>query len=290
MGFLCFGKEKEFFPVQVGDLTYDITIGQFASQPQNVTSCTYVELCFQYDPGCTDILGWKVNGNIISSTTRCITYFLNSCPLVVEVEFENPCSVMSETFEKTFSCNDPNNPIEDYPTHICLGETWSLDIPGSLLNVNVLSNGPGNNVIVNNNISFVATEIGSVVMQITYEICGKTHSLFIHVSVIGCDGLKENDNEIDLEMRSNAIGENKFGEIKVFPNPASHLLNFHFLNETNLPESVSIFDSNSRMVLNFDPKNLHEKIDISELSNGVYFIQLDFVHSSPYVTPIIIER
>lgn len=78
------------------------------------------------------------------------------------------------------------------------------------------------------------------------------------------------------------INEIEKEDIKIFPNPASDILNIDSKHEIN---SIRIFNSNGKLCLNQNNGNI-EIVNISELSSGIYFIELstkDFVKKLKFI-------
>jgi hypothetical protein len=61
--------------------------------------------------------------------------------------------------------------------------------------------------------------------------------------------------------------------IKVYPNPATEKIRFHFLSEQMEIDQIRILDLSGRMVAEY-PWRLAASYDISNLAKGIYLVQL----------------
>ena len=92
-----------------------------------------------------------------------------------------------------------------------------------------------------------------------------------------------NDVALDNSLASSWSAENQTtlsvdqfnlsGSINVFPNPSSGKLS---ITSSMLISSVKLFDLSGRMLLNKSPQNIIWDADISDFSNGIYLLQIDF--------------
>ena len=83
-----------------------------------------------------------------------------------------------------------------------------------------------------------------------------------------------------------SLNEIAMNEISVYPNPASNSINIDLPYETNSP--ITIVDLTGNVVQRFDAKSKHVKIDVSTLSKGVYFLNIDF-DNSRVIKKIVIQ-
>ncbi|MCI3936993.1 T9SS type A sorting domain-containing protein [Chryseobacterium aahli] len=79
--------------------------------------------------------------------------------------------------------------------------------------------------------------------------------------------LNNSCNNLDLQEQNTS--ENY---LTIYPNPARQFININYSN-TDKVQDVSIFDASGKKALNF--KNKQSKIDISSLSQGLYYITVD---------------
>lgn len=77
-----------------------------------------------------------------------------------------------------------------------------------------------------------------------------------------CDTTIVSSNEIAIE-----------GEIRVYPNPSSGLINFEFVSPINSEMSLTVYDVSGRLVRQIElPRNAHRKS--FSLKAGVYFYSI----------------
>lgn len=82
-----------------------------------------------------------------------------------------------------------------------------------------------------------------------------------------------------------ATDENSLkNQISVFPNPTKDFVNF--ANSEKI-KSLKVYDSNGKLVLS--PKSVMDKIDISKLTQGFYFIEFELLDGSRKFEKIIKE-
>ena len=94
------------------------------------------------------------------------------------------------------------------------------------------------------------------------------------------------DVSVEVEMVISSIGESTLSKINIFPNPTSGLLNVSLQEETTCNLTVS--DISGRIIGSFIINNRNEKIDLSGVQKGIYFIKLQ--QGSEIVTvPLIIK-
>ena len=105
---------------------------------------------------------------------------------------------------------------------------------------------------------FTPSVAGIGVWTITYDFTdanGCTGQSFQTVNVDGCSGLNEN-----TELK-----------YSVFPNPAES--NFTVVSEIEFDE-IKLIDLNGRLLQTF---NSNEQVDVTELSSGVYIIEMEYL-------------
>lgn len=83
------------------------------------------------------------------------------------------------------------------------------------------------------------------------------------------------DVTFTLNLPTAGINEvNKLHNIKLYPNPAHSILNISVADETNMPESYTIYNSLGQIMDNGAITSTLEKLDISKYATGVYFAKL----------------
>jgi len=70
--------------------------------------------------------------------------------------------------------------------------------------------------------------------------------------------------------------ENAFKDFNIYPNPSAQLLNFSNLNSNY---SISLLDISGRLISRCN-LNSNQQLDISNLTNGIYFIQVQSLNKS----------
>ena len=93
---------------------------------------------------------------------------------------------------------------------------------------------------------------------------------------IGYYRLKQVDFDGSFDYSKVILVENFSTEVKLWPNPANSNWIHIALTENNQPTSMSIFDVQGRKILELyiDNSRREYKMDISELSNGIYFLRI----------------
>jgi len=73
--------------------------------------------------------------------------------------------------------------------------------------------------------------------------------------------------------------ENYSNNINIFPNPATSTINIEFDTSTQSKKTISLFDTNGKMVQSFETQNKSYTMNISELPTGVYFLNVRDEHN-----------
>ena len=142
-------------------------------------------------------------------------------------------------------------------TAVCGGVTITLDAgnPGSTF---LWSNGLTSQAIVADTLG-----IGYGIQEITVEV----------TSEFGC----VNNNGISIEfVDCTGIDELHSLAIRIYPNPASGIINVELIGEANSPVDIKIMNVTGKIVLNYDNifvSGTHiQKVDISNFADGIYTI------------------
>lgn len=77
---------------------------------------------------------------------------------------------------------------------------------------------------------------------------------------------------IDGVTGNAGVSDNKTSNVEVYPNPAKDVINIHMKDGITSGYKVSLYDLQGRMVKNFD--KFVETINVSDLSSGLYFLNL----------------
>ena len=77
-----------------------------------------------------------------------------------------------------------------------------------------------------------------------------------------------------VELPTTALSVDEFGltDINIYPNPAENILNINF--KDFLETEAVLYDISGRMVSNKMLLNINNKMDVSQLQNGVYILEL----------------
>jgi PKD repeat protein len=78
---------------------------------------------------------------------------------------------------------------------------------------------------------------------------------------------------VDENGGSISIKENKNIEFEIFPNPSNGV--FFLSQKANTDSQLTVFDIFGKKIINLDFKTESEKLDLSHLSNGVYFLTIE---------------
>lgn len=99
------------------------------------------------------------------------------------------------------------------------------------------------------------------------------------VEVENTEGCKAMSNEIYIDYVS--IGENSFlDEVEIYPNPFNTEFYLQIKLRNNVKTAITIQDMNGKVIicLNYNAiQNIHEKIELSALKPGVYFLKIENV-------------
>lgn len=130
----------------------------------------------------------------------------------------------------------------------------------------------GNRIIIGNNVRIAPQNQGSVYMQVDNNVCLN--------STLRSDIM---DRNISTESRSTGldpfltiskyeIDNSKFDGVKLYPNPTTGIVNVKVSDNTEM-KTVNIFDISGRMLKN-NITIVDNKLDLSHLKNGIYYIKI----------------
>ena len=98
------------------------------------------------------------------------------------------------------------------------------------------------------------------------------------VNAVDANGCEASD-QITINVNTIGIAENELGKyINIYPNPATDILNVAFSFETTKDLRIELLDINSKMInykIYKDFKSDNYLLDLSSLSEGVYFIRIN---------------
>lgn len=155
----------------------------------------------------------------------------------------------------TFKDNSTNNPT---------ARQWTFT-PNT-----VAYQGGTNNASAQPVVKFTATGTYTVKLKATNAAGSDSTTKAAYIQVTGPTAIGE------ISIRENAL---------VFPNPASTVLNI-------IPDfkgaDIDIYDVQG--VLQYSGKAVQDKVDVSALANGLYYVKLRHTHGSGAVRPLVIRR
>lgn len=99
-----------------------------------------------------------------------------------------------------------------------------------------------------------------------YDVTGPVYYSFSTYKILPRDA-----NDIVLVSQV-GMQENQLENIKVYPNPASNFVTIESANQFNA--NILILDTRGALVKQFNLTNTSERIDVSDLSNGIYHIRV----------------
>lgn len=137
-------------------------------------------------------------------------------------------------------------------TNLCRGETATLSAIGA--SSFVWSSGYG---IINTNPAFVMPQVSTIYTVTGYSAFGCASTATINQQVLACVSLPENTGNLD---------------IKVSPNPSQDQITIS--TTLNGYKNIRIMDVTGRVVEELSTEETSPVIDISHLSNGIYYLHL----------------
>ncbi|MFZ4929470.1 choice-of-anchor tandem repeat GloVer-containing protein [Chryseobacterium sp. Mn2064] len=80
---------------------------------------------------------------------------------------------------------------------------------------------------------------------------------------------------IEVNVNTNlSVKENASPTISIYPNPVGNIINIKDLNKDVLSNTIELNDSSGKLVLQKVIRNSNEKIDVSHLNSGIYFMSI----------------
>lgn len=108
----------------------------------------------------------------------------------------------------------------------------------------------------------------------------------IITDIYGCQSSANSGPSFIVTVNTSNVQENKFSNIKIFPNPTTGIFYIQGANNTNL----QIYYALSKIVLEKEIKNDVEKIDLSSYPAGSYIIKINDGEDKYYNYKIIVNR
>ena len=139
---------------------------------------------------------------------------------------------------------------------ICIGETTTLSASGTSL---VSYSWGSNNVSINGQQVFVSPLLNTTYSLSVTDVNGCSNTSSVGVTVLICTGIANN------ELLANAI--------TILPNPNNGL--FSVVTGTNSDKTITVMDATGKVVRHLISKEETVKIDLRELSSGVYYLKLN---------------
>ncbi len=104
------------------------------------------------------------------------------------------------------------------------------------------------------------------------ELSGRTAGETLYVRVWGYSNNDFGDIGIcAYDVNSGAVSENNIEGLKFYPNPVSNTLNIQAKDNI---QAVNIFNVSGQEVMKLQPNATEQKIDMSHLTNGMYFVKV----------------
>jgi hypothetical protein len=139
---------------------------------------------------------------------------------------------------------------------ICIGETATLSASGTSL---VSYAWVSNNVSINGQQAYVAPFTNTTYSITVTDVNGCSNTNTIGITVLFCAGIATNKDLVN--------------ELKIVPNPNNGL--FSLVTGNVLDKTITIMNATGKVVRNFMSKEETVKINLQELSNGVYYLKLN---------------
>ncbi len=122
---------------------------------------------------------------------------------------------------------------------------------------------------------------GEICLTITEKFgCTKTICIDLIDLLSDNNGPRRHSNNIDQQNR----------EIQIFPNPANHLVNIHF-GEESLTKRVRIYSNLGQLVQTINIADMnHFIINVAEWSPGIYFLHFENAHENITVKRFVVTK
>jgi len=184
----------------------------------------------------------------------------------VSVSIQNGCGISSTgtLFVNVFQ--PPPQPVVSLTqTLICIGESFTVIGTGSV--GSYLWSGPSNFVLTDSTLAFTAT---NVTQSGTYSL-----SSSMNYSTLVCHSAPTG---VYIQVDA-CVGVNKrlVEEIILKPNPSSGNFTVYFGTNKNY-KTIEIFDVSLQLVYSREVCDTKAEIDLSHLSNGIYYLRADNIY------------
>lgn len=111
------------------------------------------------------------------------------------------------------------------------------------------------------------------------------HIAFVYVTTSEARLWRVDDVVVSAIKTTTSSGEVLKPKIKIYPNPASEVLTI--VNENNMPFTLNIYNTVGAKVLSENEPNSGIRLDISNLTKGVYIIELKHENNTTTHTKLI---
>ena len=228
------------------------------------------------------------NGNV-NNAPLIINYFsINSFKKYSIYLFNNSVSVTQVVFGGLYTIiPQPPNTIIEYKLIATVKNTGNTTINSFVLNkTNFVSNGNCNQMFYSEKFTGLNLGIGASITVTTNNVYHNTYSVATNSIVVNCCVFSTCPNDkndfntsddyyckIDTVLESLvSVNEilNKFVEPKIYPNPTTGILNIEVENGSR----IKVINVLGELVKEEELKSIKESIDISNLKNGIYFLQV----------------
>lgn len=125
--------------------------------------------------------------------------------------------------------------------------------------------------------------VESGVLIIDEVIPGHYHFAFVYTSTTEAAASWEIDYVRLIGKALVSVDENKVPAVGLYPNPAREQVSFNLESDAQ----VSVFDVTGRMVREMNASAGNAQLNVSELENGVYFINFRFANGSTAVSKFV---
>ena len=118
--------------------------------------------------------------------------------------------------------------------------------------------------------------------KLTFDFTSRNGNIF------DSDYLSYDANLFDnLSISETLVSSNQPAQpnaLKLYPNPGSEVF---FIEHASVPEKVWLISSQGRLIQNFPPSGLWQKLDLSSLADGYYFVKVIYENAGVVVSPLV---
>ncbi len=103
------------------------------------------------------------------------------------------------------------------------------------------------------------------------ELSGRTAGETIYIRVWEYGNNSFGDFGVCVHDSSVSLEENTIAGLKLYPNPVTNTLNIKAQNDI---QNISVYNISGQKVISLNPHNTNLQVDMSHLTNGVYFVKI----------------